>query len=266
MEPTQLIGNKYRILNKINEGSFGAVYKSINVRTRVIIILKLEPIRNETKLLKNETKVYQYLNSFNEVGIPRVYWFGTSGNDYCMAMEYLGPSLKSSNTLTSTSASFDFDNLRSLAHQMLNRLQFIHSKEIIHRDIKPDNFLLKNEILYIIDFGLCRKYKDTDGLHIVERKEKRESIIGTPNYVSIHVLEGGEPSRRDDLESLVYIMYYLWKGDINIDDKYKFIHMDKYNNSIPLFMTRFFNACRNLQFNETPDYKILYSILYEGTV
>ena len=254
MNSSLLIANKYRILTKINEGSFGAVYKSVNIRTQEEVVLKLEPMKNDTKLLKNETKIYQYLKSFNEEGIPTVYWFGSSGEDYCMAMELLGPSLRSMNKF------LGFDHLRSLSIQMLKRIQFVHSKELIDRDIKPDNCLLKNDILYLIDFGLCRRYKN-NGIHISEKRERREIIIGTPNYVSIRVLEGGEPSRRDDLESIVYIMYFLWKGSLNIEDKYKFLEPSKYN--IPHFMTRFFDICRNLKFDETPNYILLYSILYD---
>lgn len=252
-----LIANKYKILEKINEGAFGAVYKSLNIRTQEEVVIKIELMKDETKMLKNETKIYQYLKSFKEEGIPNVYWFGPYEDKYCMAMELLGPSLKTMDIF------IGLGRIRFFTVQMLKRLQFIHSKGLIHRDIKPDNFLLKDEKLYLIDFGLCRSYKNDNGKHITEKNEKRRTIIGTPNFVSIRVLEGGEPSRRDDIESLVYIMYYLWKSNISTEDKYKFIETDRDKYIIPIFIIQFFDACRNIGFEEEPNYDLLYNILYE---
>jgi casein kinase 1 len=130
---------------------------------------------------------------------------------------------------------------------------------LLHRDIKPENFLFGNErnkdVLYMIDLGFCKKYI-VNGFHI-KNKKKRENIIGTPNFVSINVMEGNEPSRRDDLESIVYIMYYLWKKQICVEDK-KIISKGE---DIPSFISLFFEYCRSLSFEETPDYNYLYSVL-----
>lgn len=259
---SSLIAKKYRLLNRIDSGSFGILYRALNINTREEVVLKMESIQHDTKLLKNETKIYQYLwnDLSTKEGIPKVYWFGVSGDNYCMAMELLGSSLsKISHT------QFTMKEISSIATQIVKRIQFIHSKYIIHRDIKPDNFLLKDKILYIIDFGLSRMYKK-NGVHISENIEKRKSIIGTPNYVSIRVLEGGEPSRRDDLESVVYIMYYLWKKNISIDDKYKFIEVDREKYTFPKYMTDFFDTCRQMRFDEEPNYELLYSILYDKSI
>lgn len=257
-----LVAKKYHLLNEMNGGSFGVLYRAFNINTKEEVVLKMEYINNEIKLLKNETKIYQYL--WNDLsmkeGIPKVYWFGLSGNNYCMAMELLGPSLSSINH-----TQFTNKEISSIGGQMVKRIQFVHSRNIIHRDIKPDNFLLKEDMLYIIDFGLSRMYKK-NGVHISENIEKRKNIIGTPNYVSIRVLEGKEPSRRDDLESVVYIMYYLWKKNISIEDKYNFTESMREKYAFPKYMIDFFDICRQMRFDEEPNYDLLYSILYDKSI
>jgi serine/threonine protein kinase len=169
-----------------------------------------------------------------------------------MVMELLGSSLKEVNKST----------IQLIGIQIINRLEFIHSKQLIHRDVKPDNFLFgiyKNEdILYIIDFGFCKTYIN-NGIHI--HNKKRDHILGTPNFISIRVSEGEEPSRRDDLESVVYILYYLWNGTISVNDKLLFLNKE---NNIPSYMIQLFDYCRNLGFEENPDYSYLYNLLQKS--
>jgi serine/threonine protein kinase len=167
-----------------------------------------------------------------------------------MVMELLGKGLNE--------IDIEYERITDVGRQILSRIEFLHSKKLIHRDIKPENFLFGNErnkdVLYMIDLGFCKKYI-VNGFHI--KNKKRENIIGTPNFVSINVMEGNEPSRRDDLESIVYIMYYLWKKQICVEDK------DRISNGedIPSFISLFFEYCRSLSFEENPDYNYLYSVL-----
>jgi serine/threonine protein kinase len=244
-----IIGNKYKLGDMLGSGGYGTLFRAINIRTNEEVAVKVEPIENKTKLLKNETKIYQYLQCFCQKGIPKVLWYGSDKENYYMVMELLGSSLKDINNL----------NIQSIGIQILNRLEFIHSKQLIHRDVKPENFLFgisKNEdILYIIDFGFCKTYIK-NGIHI--QNKKRDNIIGTPNFISIRVSEGEEPSRRDDLESVVYILYYLWNGDISVNDKQLFLNKEE---KIPSYMIEFFDYCRNLDFEENPNYSYLYKIL-----
>jgi serine/threonine protein kinase len=244
-----IIGNKYKIGDMLGSGGYGTLFRARNVRTNEEVAVKVEPINNNTKLLKNETKIYQYLNSFCQKGIPKVLWYGSDKVNYYMVMELLGSSLKEVNKST----------IQLIGIQIINRLEFIHSKQLIHRDVKPDNFLFgiyKNEdILYIIDFGFCKTYIN-NGIHI--HNKKRDHILGTPNFISIRVSEGEEPSRRDDLESVVYILYYLWNGTISVNDKLLFLNKE---NNIPSYMIQLFDYCRKLKFEETPDYSYLYDIL-----
>jgi serine/threonine protein kinase len=244
-----IIGNKYKIGDMLGSGGYGTLFRARNIRTNEEVAVKVEPINNNTKLLKNETKIYQYLNSFCQKGIPKVLWYGSDKVNYYMVMELLGSSLKEVKN----------SNIESICIQIINRLEFIHSKQLIHRDVKPENFLfgiLKNEdILYIIDFGFCKTYIN-NGIHI--QNKKRDHIIGTPNFISIRVSEGEEPSRRDDLESVVYILYYLWNGDISVNDKELFLNKEE---KIPSYMIEFFDYCRNLRFEEDPNYSYLYNVL-----
>jgi len=245
-----IIGNKYKIGDMLGSGGYGTLFRARNVRTNEEVAVKVEPINNNTKLLKNETKIYQYLNSFCQKGIPKVLWYGSDKVNYYMVMELLGSSLKEE---------VNKSTIQLIGIQIINRLEFIHSKQLIHRDVKPDNFLFgiyKNEdILYIIDFGFCKTYIN-NGIHI--HNKKRDHILGTPNFISIRVSEGEEPSRRDDLESVVYILYYLWNGTISVNDKLLFLNKE---NNIPSYMIQLFDYCRNLGFEENPDYSYLYNIL-----
>ena len=196
-----IIGNKYKIGEILGSGGYGTLFRARNIRTNEEVAVKVEPINNNTKLLKNETKIYQYLNSFCQKGIPKVLWYGSDKVNYYMVMELLGSSLKEVKN----------SNIESICIQIINRLELIHSKQLIHRDVKPENFLFgisKNEdILYIIDFGFCKTYIN-NGIHI--QNKKRDKIIGTPNFISIRVSEGEEPSRRDDLECVAYTIMHLY--------------------------------------------------------
>ena len=87
----------------------------------------------------------------------------------------------------------------------------MHEHDYVHRDLKPENFVIgldkEENIIYLIDFGLSKKYKDSKGDHILYKEGK--SILGTVRYVSIYTHLGIEQSRRDDIESLGYILIYL---------------------------------------------------------
>jgi len=146
--------------------------------------------------------------------------------------------------------------------EILSRIEWIHTRGYIHRDIKPENFLLdiEKKRVYLIDFGFCKMYMK-NGVHIKKKERKENTIIGTPNFVSIRVYEGEEGSRRDDLESFVYIMLYLWKKSIDVEDKYKLLLKKE---CVPKYILLCFEYCRLLEFEEEPNYEYLYSILEEN--
>jgi serine/threonine protein kinase len=157
-----------------------------------------------------------------------------------------------------------------LGTQMIERLETLHGHYLIHRDIKPDNFMInisdKTNKIFLIDFGFCKRY-NYEGNHIEFKMNK--TLIGTPNYVSLNVHKGCEPSRRDDLESCLYVMIYMLFGkffstegkDLN-SIKILALKKDQLTN-VPRFLTVAINYVRTLKFEEEPDYKYIIRIFSE---
>lgn len=260
-----MINNKYKVIDIIGSGSFGSIYKGKNKRTEELVAIKIEPIINNTKLLKHETQVYQYLSGLK--GVPILKWFGVDDKNYYMIIELLGNSLESVIKIKKT---FSLKTIKSIGIIILKILQSIHEKGLIHRDVKPDNFLMglnenKNDI-YIIDFGFCKRYLDDMGNHIAIKKTS--DIIGSPNYISINIHNLCEPSRRDDLESLAYILIYFYYGELEwMNNYYEKIKIMKekiiYKKNMPIFLINYLNKIRNLKYDETPDYNNLINIFME---
>jgi serine/threonine protein kinase len=152
--------------------------------------------------------------------------------------------------------------------QIFQRIQMIHEKFLIHRDIKPDNFLfdVKKDILYLIDFGLCKRYYDEQ--HIKEKKLTK--IIGSYNYVSLNLHNFIEPSRRDDLESAIYILIFLHFGKLGWENKadsdiYKMKENIMTIHFIPDYIKTLLTYVRSLKFEEDPDYHYIFDIFRKET-
>lgn len=207
------------------------------------------------------------------IGIPRIIWCGSEGDYNVMVMELLGPSLE--DLFNFCSRRFSLKTVLLLADQMISRIDYIHSRDFIHRDIKPDNFLMglgkKGNLVYIIDFGLAKKYRDTRSMRHIPYRENK-NLTGTARYASINTHLGIEQSRRDDLESLGYVLMYFnlgtlpWQGlkAANKRQKYERISEKKlstpiedlcknYSQEFPTYLT----YCRQLHFEQRPDYNYL---------
>ena len=257
-----IIGNKYKLLEKIGEGSFGSIYKGENIRTKEYVAIKVEPIINDLKLLKNESTIYQYL--INNEGIPNVKWFGKDNINYYMVINLLGESLQS---LKERKHTFSLKLVLQIGIQIIFLLKMIHDKGIVHRDIKPDNFLFglnnKNTKIYLIDFGFCKTFLN-DNKHIEIKKTK--NLIGSNNFASVNAHDFNELSRRDDLESLGYMLIYFYFGelmwkDYSSNEIIKIMKNHIINDeNIPKILIQYLKIIKCLEFKETPNYDLLINI------
>jgi serine/threonine protein kinase len=254
-----ILANKYQILKKISEGSFGSVFKAKNIRTNELVAIKIEH-KNENNIntLKTEAKIYQYLAK--ESGFPQLKWYGTDHQINYLVINLLVCSLTK---LTKVYGSLNLKTVLILGIQIIKRLETLHNKCLLHRDIKPDNFLLDtNNTLYLIDFGLCKRY-DHNGIHMEERQQG-STIIGTINFVSLNVHNGIEPSRRDDLESCVYIILFMLSGNVewfDTKDRNTMFQMKQQLTTHFSFIQEILVYVRNLSFKETPNYAYIINIL-----
>ena len=255
-----LINKKYRVLEKIGEGSFGFIYKGENIRTRELVAIKVESIEKELKLLKNESVIYQYLNNIQ--GIPIVKWFGKDETNYYMVLNLLGESLESiKNNLT-----FSLTNVLQIGIQVIILLKTIHDKGLVHRDIKPDNFLLglnnQRKRIYIIDFGLCKTYMTNDEHNPVK---KTNNLIGSLTYASINTHNCIELSRRDDMESLGYMLIYFYLGKLpwqdlaseNVNVIQKLKQDITIHDKLPQILVNYIKYVRCLEYEEKPNYFLI---------
>ena len=258
-----IIGNKYELLEMIGQGNFGKIYKGTNIRTKEEVAIKIEPIQSEMNSLKHETKIYQYLNVIS--GIPSLKWYGTDLNHRYMVITLLGNNLS---TLLQKHSFFSLQVTLQIGIQVLNIIEKIHEMGLIHRDIKPDNFLFgineNKEQLYLIDFGMCKRYTKDNGEHMKMGKIKK--IIGSLNYCSINSHLLNELSRRDDMEMIGYVLIniscgnLLWETLTNENEIMKRKILLTSNIKIPgipdVFIL-YLKYVKNLGFEEKPDYEYI---------
>jgi len=280
-----LIANKYKLNKLIGSGNFGTIYQGENIRTGELVAIKMESLFSQTKLLKNEAKVYEYLNrgkygkNGDDInGFPIVKWFGIAQDHYCMAISLLGNSLQ---VIKNKRERFSLKITLKIGIQMVERLRYVHEKGLIHRDVKPDNFLIGlgkyANLIYLIDFGFCKKiYMDNvDNVDNEEHKKTRKSIIGTPNFASINVHKYMDPTRMDDLESVAYILIYFYLGklpwdmlnitnDQMLEMKETFAREEKQKGIVPFVFFEFISLVRDSLNDGIPKYNELIHLMSNG--
>jgi len=257
-----MIAHKYKLIEKINEGSFGSIFKAENIRTKEMVAIKFENKSEQMKSLKNEARIYQYLGKLN--GFPQLKTFGTTGDVNYLVIDLLGYSLQKfikNNELS-------LNMVLVLGIQIIQRVQSLHNNCLLHRDIKPSNFVFGNKDntnkLYLIDLGFAKRY-DYNGRHIEQKNINH--IVGSLNFVSINVHNYVEPSRRDDIESCIYVILTMILGELEWfeeTDINKMALLKKNiinNDKIPIFIKKMLNYIRSIEFDATPDYDYIIGLM-----
>ncbi|KAI8984728.1 kinase-like domain-containing protein [Mycotypha africana] len=238
---SNVVGVHYKVGRKIGEGSFGVIYEGINLMNNQQVAIKFESRKSDAPQLRDEYRTYKILAGLS--GIPAAYYFGQEGLHSILVIDILGPSLE--DLFDMCSRKFSIKTVAMLAKQMITRVQSIHERNLIYRDIKPDNFLIgrpnatnsttsaiasqqqqsssptkhggndyqhnSNNTIYMIDFGMAKLYRDPKTKQHIPYREKK-SLSGTARYMSINTHLGREQSRRDDLESLGHVFMYFLRG------------------------------------------------------
>eukprot|EP00123_Amoebidium_parasiticum_P015638 comp23078_c0_seq1/m.37014 comp23078_c0_seq1/g.37014 ORF comp23078_c0_seq1/g.37014 comp23078_c0_seq1/m.37014 type:complete len:367 (-) comp23078_c0_seq1:219-1319(-) len=267
-----MVGPNFRVGKKIGAGNFGFIHLGKNLQTNEDVAIKLEPIKTRSPQLHLEYKFYKALQGID--GFPAVHYFGPAGKYNALVMDLEGPSLE--DLFDMCNRKFTVKTVCMIAIQLISRMECIHSKHIIFRDTKPENFLVgrkekgEHNKINMIDFGLAKEYMDAEGNHIPYRENK--SLTGTARYMSINTHLGREQSRRDDLEAVGHMLMYFLRGSLpwqglkadNLKERYQKIGETKRSTPIdelckgfPEEFAEYLRQARGYKFDEKPDYDYL---------
>jgi len=284
------ISNKYKLIKPIGKGSFGTIFKCINKYTKNEVAIKIVKKNNSRKsqvdivLLKNEAKMYNYFKYNKLKHQINLRSYGTCEKYDYLVIDLLSKSFdKWNNDRISCFNSIEIKLFKVIFHQIICSIKELHGCGYLHRDIKPSNFLLKYDDtqdynyktirIYLIDFGISKSYINDLGKHI--KMEQEEETSGNFFYRSIHNHNKWKHSRRDDLLSIGYMMFFYIYGNFLHDINKKELIILKKNCYYNLFLTlsnlitcipindmiyKYFNYCNNLTFYEKPDYDYLKNI------
>lgn len=291
-----LICDDYEFVKKLGSGSFGDVLCAIDKKAKTgnkqgsltkYVAVKVEHNKkDERSRVLDEFKIYQYLrrHGFKE-GIAKLYNYIEIPGYNMLVMEMLGPSLE--DMFNKYGRIFKLCTVYSIAIQLIDLIQTLHELYFIHRDIKPNNFSLgyhDYKQIYMLDFGLSKKYYSKDRGHMPMNTGKH--LVGTVRYVSKNMHMGIEPSRRDDLESIGYMLIYFAKGklpwqglqnkvhgnnNLPIDHKKQIGKMkqatglDSLCSGLPRCFNKYLEYCGKLKFPEEPDYEYLKNLFIKSS-
>lgn len=258
----------YEIVKKLGSGAFGVVYKAIHKKDKNMVAIKIEE-NKKTSRLEYEYNMYKELE--NEIGFPKIYQYKNYKKQSIFIMDYLGPTLE--DLFDFCGKKFSLKTTIMIAIQVLNRIESLHNKGIIHRDIKPDNFLIgigpNKSRIYMIDLGLSKKYMQNNE-HINYKTDR--NFTGSFRYSSIRNHKGIEQSRRDDLESIGYMLLFFIKGKLpwqgltgstkskrsaNIFNVKSTTSLTELCEGLPKEFFLYMKYCRLLRFKQKPDYDLL---------
>lgn len=266
-----LVYNKYECKKLIGNGKFGEIYLGIDNTKNKVVAIKLENKENSYVTLKNEATILKYLQDHRCSSIPLLHWFGNYQDKFVIVLTKYDCSLYE----YALNRNLSDNTINDIMLKMLSIIEDIHKLFIVHRDIKPHHFMIKNDNLYLIDFGISTFYVDEN--QKLKPNNKTEYMIGSPNYASYYIHEGNSYSRRDDMISLGYIYIFLhfkklpWEN-INIEDttfnnseiknksniaRKEMKQLDKLHksvDSINSYISIYFSYCYYLDYHEAPNY------------
>lgn len=289
----------------IDSGSYGKVYKGYNILSKKSVAIKAETIESDSKdmpmntQLIQEFKIYKKLNSYKVDCVPTVYDFYFSDNPVIkkddkkkkkyihhqyLIMDLLDISLEK---LVSKIDHFTIHQVFYMAFQMIRAIKLLHNIGWLHRDITPNNFAIKNNKIYLIDYGLAVKWMNKVDKYnpLFVKAQSSSSIVGTYRYMSINALQGKECSWRDDLESIGYCLIYLLRGSLpwqgccknmssgkdhnkimKIILKKKLKYKNTLCNGLPEELKLYMKYCWSLKIDAEPNYNYFIKLFKNATI
>ncbi|KAJ3378478.1 casein kinase I [Lobulomyces angularis] len=291
-----LVGNnQFKVGKKIGEGSFGVIYNGVNLKNNLNCAIKFESKKSDAPQLSNEFRCYKLLA--DTPGIPSVHYFGQEPLFNVLCIDLLGQNLESLFDLCGRQ--FSIKTVAMLGIRMINLIKSVHEKNLIYRDIKPENFLIgrtprTNELhytadflsfhntefphptsqIYLVDLGMAKQYRDPKSkIHIPYREKK--NLTGTARYMSINTHQGIEQARRDDIESLGNVFMYFLRGNLpwqglkaptnkqkyqKIGEKKQCTSVRELSEGFPEEFDKYLIYARNMKFEDEPDYDYMISL------
>lgn len=237
----------YDIINSLGQGSFSNVFIGKHKRTSEVVVIKMEPLNINTSLLVREAKVYQYLGK--QPFFPHMKYYGVTDTHRYLVMNNVGTALTNAGKLS-------HELVTNIGGQLLNCVKALHELNLVHRDIKLANILIKDKRIYLADFGFAKQ------IPLVDKTIK--NIIGSPNFVSLQVHSLIEPTMRDDVESCIYVCMHLIAGTLpwsrsNLD-------IDEVCRIKQLTNNQALQYVRNLNFGDVPDYVYVHQCVKNGLI
>ena len=249
-----IIRDIYLVKEWLGKGKFGMVYKAVDV-TDDQFVAKSD---TEYSSIKHEVRLMSYLFQHKFRQLPKIHWYGIQDGFTHLVMCYYDASLDSMTSITP-----------KIINQCIRIMESIHNLFVLHRDIKPQNFMLRGDNVFLIDYGLATFYVDDEGEHVPNKKQA--TITGTPKFVSFYNHIGNTLSRRDDLISLGYLFFHMlrnkhlpWSGGSNSDamrittlKSWENIH--KFTSDF-LPLNKYMKYCYDLNYSDVPDYGFLLTL------